>query len=116
MLAECGELLRECASHHQIDECFRYGGEELCLLLPGVNAEAAAVIADGYRSCVEQREMSYEGQPLRVTISIGVATFPTAGDARITLAADRALYDAKRAGRNRVSLYRDSVIVAHASG
>jgi diguanylate cyclase (GGDEF)-like protein len=78
----------------------RYGGEEFVVLLPATPAEDARVIAERLRRVVAALEI-----PERpVTVSIGVSTL-LAGDtdqSRLVLAADQALYRAKRAGRNRV--------------
>ena len=88
------------------DMAFRYGGEELAILLPACPKAQAAEVAEKLRSAIHshpQRPGRFGG-PL--TVSIGVATFPE--DARAASAlmdrADAALYDAKAQGRDRVSL------------
>ena len=82
------------------DCCCRYGGEEFAVLLPETSAAEAEGIAERIRSKLE-REVSPAGEP--VTVSCGVAAWPD--DARtahdLLEAADSALYEAKRAGRNR---------------
>jgi two-component system, cell cycle response regulator len=84
----------------------RYGGEEFVLLLPETPKLAALRIAEGARVKVEQEHFpGREQQPLgRVTISIGVASYPEDGaDAPGVLAcAYQRLYQAKHGGRNRV--------------
>ena len=82
----------------------RYGGEELAVLLPGMAAKGAERIAESIRSAVEQLVIPYQGQHIPVTISIGLASFPTNihSTADLIAAADAALYRAKSAGRNRV--------------
>jgi diguanylate cyclase (GGDEF)-like protein len=84
------------------DTCARMGGEEFCVLLPGASSDAAAVIAERVRVAVEAVSVPGEDQlPTgRLTVSVGVAD-ATEPDAAIR-AADRALYAAKAAGRNRV--------------
>lgn len=78
----------------------RVGGEEFALLLIDTDLEQAAVLAEGLRGLV-RRETAYDPVPL--TVSIGVAAAPAGvGEADVMLAADRALYGAKRAGRDRV--------------
>ncbi len=83
----------------------RYGGEEFAVVLPQTGAEAARGAAERLRAAVEDWAFAAsDGQTLRLTISIGLATFPLAGETREALLtrADRALYAAKNAGRNRV--------------
>lgn len=79
----------------------RYGGEEFVILLPDTNLEGARLLAERCRYRVELADWPER----RVTVSIGVATLGvgTAAGNELLEAADRALYDAKRAGRNRVS-------------
>jgi len=88
------------------DLAARYGGEEFVLLLPETPRLAALRIAEGVRGKVEQEHFpGRERQPLgRVTISVGVASFPQdGGDAATVLAcADQRLYQAKHGGRNMV--------------
>lgn len=84
----------------------RYGGEEFMVLLRGVTTRRATEVAERIRKAVESEQFpGGENQPSgRVTISIGVATFPEhaqSGDELINKA-DVALYEAKRGGRNRV--------------
>jgi len=81
----------------------RYGGEEFCVLLPGAALQTAVTVAERIRALVEAHPL---GQPpSAVTVSIGVAGCDDAKQAElgpIIGRADKALYDAKRAGRNRV--------------
>lgn len=78
----------------------RYGGEEFAILLPETGREEAFQVAERLRDSVE-REL---GDQSRVTVSIGVATSGTDGEGSqaVLSAADRALYEAKRRGRNQV--------------
>jgi diguanylate cyclase (GGDEF)-like protein len=87
----------------------RYGGEEFVCLLPGASLDEAAVQAEALRWALEQADLQFDGVPLRVTASFGVATFPTSADAPASLirGADSALYAAKRSGRNRVCVAQD---------
>ncbi|MEJ7840709.1 MAG: diguanylate cyclase [Rubrobacter sp.] len=88
------------------DTAYRYGGEEFLVVLPEQDAEAAAAITDRLRQAVEDLGIPHaDGTPSGVvTISAGVAVSTGSGDADGLLkAADRALYAAKEAGRNRVS-------------
>lgn len=88
------------------DTVARYGGEEFGVLLPDTDAPGAAILAERIRAAVEQRNIPHPAMPQGcVTISIGVATATgkdLADPAALVTAADRALYEAKRSGRNRV--------------
>jgi two-component system cell cycle response regulator len=81
----------------------RYGGEEFLALLPDTAPEGAATVAEGMRRTVGEQELQVCGEPLRVTVSVGHATFDgeEPGE-RLVARADDALYAAKRAGRDRV--------------
>ncbi len=83
----------------------RIGGEEFVVVLPQTDAHGALDAAERCRARVDSAGIVWEGQSLRASVSVGVATFvPTfhtaAGD--LLAEADRALYAAKRAGRNTV--------------
>ncbi|MDF1634820.1 PleD family two-component system response regulator [Mycoplana sp. MJR14] len=104
-------VLREFASRLRTavrgaDLACRYGGEEFVLVMPDTSAETAAAVAERLRMTIEQEpfRLSDGGVPLQVTASIGIASLLPQGDAPETLLkrADNALYEAKRAGRNRV--------------
>jgi diguanylate cyclase (GGDEF)-like protein len=93
-------------SVREMDVVTRFGGEEFCIILPDTPKTDALFVAERIRSGVEQELVpGAESMPLgRLTISIGVATYPEDGMAALELihAADAALYRAKRGGRNRV--------------
>ena len=84
----------------------RYGGEEFCIMLPGLSMSQAAEIAERLRASIEAKAAagirSHPG--LRITSSFGVAEFgpEVADESQLIALADAALYGAKRAGRNRV--------------
>ncbi|WP_225585164.1 GGDEF domain-containing protein [Acidovorax sp. ACV01] len=82
----------------------RMGGEEFLVYLPDATASDAAAVAQRLCTAVEQIRLSEQGEDIPVTISIGLACVNSGGGtwADWLGAADRALYDAKRAGRNRV--------------
>lgn len=103
------DIARTIAAHARRPSDFlaRYGGEEFALLLPGISAEDASARAETVRAAVECLEWSRgDAGPLRMTISAGVATVLPKGSANtasvLIEAADRALYEAKHRGRNRV--------------
>lgn len=85
------------------DTLARYGGEEFFIILPRTNTETALIVAERLRKTVAEAEFSQCGS---VTVSLGVATYPTHASTSVELRtiADRALYSAKREGRNRVCL------------
>jgi diguanylate cyclase (GGDEF)-like protein len=99
------DLLRDC------DLCGRFGGEEFALLLPRTAAAQALEITERIRQGISQLAIPRDGTTaIQVTISIGIAV---PSQARRTLddllaAADHALYQAKRSGRDRVAMYADT--------
>jgi diguanylate cyclase (GGDEF)-like protein len=107
-LRRTGFLLKE--SIRSCDYAARYGGEEFMLILPETEAEDGVELAERIRNQIAEKEMGSDGNPLKVTISIGVASFPKDGDDPHSLMkrADAALYEAKRRGRNRVVLSGES--------
>jgi diguanylate cyclase (GGDEF)-like protein len=91
-----------------IDRVCRYGGEEIAIILPESDLEAAGNIAERLRASVETQPFGINtGAPVCITVSIGVASWPLQGNGADTLvaAADTALYEAKRSGRNRICRY-----------
>jgi diguanylate cyclase (GGDEF)-like protein len=88
------------------DTVARYGGEEFAVLLPDTDAAGAAILAERIRSAVEQRGFPHPAMPAGcVTISVGVTTATgkeSVDPSALVNAADAALYEAKRTGRNRV--------------
>jgi diguanylate cyclase (GGDEF)-like protein len=85
------------------DAVARYGGEEFALILPETDTGAARALAERVRGAIEARAFETELGRLKITISLGVATYPDVAKAKQELIdrADEALYAAKRAGRNR---------------
>lgn len=84
-------------------ECFRYGGEEFVLLLPDVDSLSAYTIAEEIRQEIERAALIPERT---VTVSIGISEFPTQTNSMDELfrLADKALYEAKSEGRNRIAV------------
>ncbi len=104
VLKVVAQVLR--ANCRKTDLVGRVGGEEFLILCPGVKGEGAAVCAEHLRAAVEQNAIEYEGAPLLVKISLGVAEACKAyGNHDMLLkAADQALYESKARGRNRVTV------------
>ena len=114
---QAGDLALQITAHclkaalRSADVASRYGGEEFCILLPQTSISEAGVIADRIRHRVATTHFPHgKSQPLgRVTVSIGVSTYSTIVNSAETViaAADRALYQAKSFGKDRVEFYRD---------
>ena len=105
VLRKFATLLKSCSRGSDVD-C-RYGGEEFLLLLPDMNEQTARERAETLRLALAATPVRFEGSVIAVTGSFGVASFPRharTGDGLIS-AADKALYAAKEAGRNRVEVY-----------
>ncbi len=97
----------------------RIGGEEFAILLPNTGEPGALEVAEKLRTAIEATPIAIAGEDVRVTASFGVASLgSSAGDLDSLLAhADRALYEAKRGGRNRTSVWRsDGEAASEASG
>jgi diguanylate cyclase (GGDEF)-like protein len=101
---------RLCTRHIRSgDYCFRYGGEEFVVMMPGVGLDEAHTSLERFRAAVAAEDFSEGESPLRITISFGLAVTPEDGTSRETLIqhADDALYAAKEGGRNRGVCFRD---------
>ena len=89
------------------DLLYRYGGEELVMIMPETNIEGAIIPVQRLRRMVEEYDFDYNGVKAKVTCSIGLTMnypeFNSAGD--LLKSADESLYKAKESGRNRVILY-----------
>src|SRR5688572_23592505 len=106
-------LLRQLANAIQAELRFtdvpaRYGGDEFIVLLPETPAKGALEVAERMRKVVADTPLDIQGHRIAHTISIGVACFPDDDRTLDALAAraDRALYQAKQQGRNRVVRYQ----------
>ena len=102
VLRRFADLMRE--SVREFDLAVRYGGEEFAVLVPETDPEGGAHLAERLAEALRgTRFTSRIGESFSVTASFGVAAFPEAGSAeQLMLAADRALYRAKKEGKNRV--------------
>jgi diguanylate cyclase (GGDEF)-like protein len=87
------------------DLAARYGGEEFAVMMPETSLDDAVRVAEKIRGLVESRPIRTRAGPIDITVSIGVSTVPKPSipSAReLIVAADTALYRAKRSGRNQV--------------
>lgn len=102
ILKEVAGVLK--SSLREIDIIGRYGGEEFCAVLSGIDREGAMQVAERLRSGVEHSAFKAYNEKTSVTVSIGVASFPEDGVDENSLieSADKALYRAKEKGRNQI--------------
>jgi len=97
-------ILRECIKRPSDTIC-RYGGEEFVLILPNTDLKGAAVLMESVRAMTQASRLNCEGEVIKFTVSIGVATRVISSDSESELLnafADKLLYKAKEAGRNQV--------------
>jgi diguanylate cyclase (GGDEF)-like protein/PAS domain S-box-containing protein len=89
----------------------RYGGDEHMIAMPMANTQDALARAEDICRTIAQMEIPYQGDILRPTVSLGVATFPDHGSSidEVIARADKALYHAKNTGRNQAVLYTPSI-------
>ncbi len=100
VLKEVAVIIKE--NIREIDIVGRYGGEEFCVVLPETDLEGARLVAERIRKATEQRLIKAYDTSIRITISIGISTYPTGGKGVEELIdkADWSLYRAKTQGRN----------------
>ena len=103
------EVLRQIADVlsekiREIDFIGRYGGEEFVVFLPEADKKAALKAGERLRECIENTVFKVYDEKLRITVSIGLSTFPSSSADKDNLVenADKALFKAKKAGRNKV--------------
>jgi diguanylate cyclase (GGDEF)-like protein/PAS domain S-box-containing protein len=97
-----------CNALRNVDIFGRWGGEEFVALLPETTADGAAIIAERLRKMVDDTVVNFNDHKITFTVSIGIAQYrdsETSVDAPLSRA-DMAVYDAKKAGRNRISVHR----------
>ena len=109
----CGDVILKSVAQtirgllRKYDVFARYGGEEFLTLLPETDLEGAAVVAERFRKQIEKMTVRYADFTIKITITLGVAKFDDRlGADRSIQMADKALYQGKESGRNRVIVWK----------
>ena len=107
-LAEFGSMLNEWI--RQSDLACRYGGEEFAVILSDTDIHKAVGVCERFRETLNQRMFYYNQKPFQISVSIGISSLAvlshTASGETLVRAADEALYQAKKLGRNRIIMYQ----------
>ena len=96
------------------DHLGRYGGEEFAAILPNCNVGAAREVAERCRQAIESTIVTYNGVEINLTTSVGVTTVIKSANVSadtIIERADKALYQSKGDGRNKVSIHNEPVLM-----
>jgi diguanylate cyclase (GGDEF)-like protein/PAS domain S-box-containing protein len=112
------ELAQRCQRElREVDLVGRYGGEEFTILLPETRWQQGCQVAERLRRAIEAAPLTDEPEPISITVSMGVApcTERTPNLSAVLANADRALYQAKRTGRNRVCSFLEEAEEGHPS-
>ena len=97
------DVIKDCLRN--IDQVFRFGGEEFLIVMSNTGPEAAAVVGERVRNATLQLTYPAKGEPVELTISLGCATLlPGESPDSLLRRADSALYAAKHQGRNRLEM------------
>jgi diguanylate cyclase (GGDEF)-like protein len=107
ILMTLAKVLRQCV--RRVDIVGRLGGEEFLVVMPHTSCDIAFPVAERIRQTVECLPFKSGTQDISVTVSIGVACYPASGIADksdLLKAADDALYEAKRSGKNRTVVWK----------
>lgn len=107
VIIQIAQLLKR--EFRESDIISRFGGEEFTILFPNTGHRISASLAERIRSSVENLKISYKGETLRVTISLGISNYnwvENIDSNGILKRADDALYESKSNGRNRVTTYK----------
>lgn len=107
VLREVANLLKD--SFRKTDMLYRYGGEELAIIMPETSLENAVIPAERLREKISRYEFIYNGIKTKLTVSLGVSSMDLNMDSQkdIVKFSDVALYNAKNTGRNKVVIYNE---------
>ena len=110
VLIEVAKLVKQTV-RETVDIPARYGGEEFAIILPETDAKGAHLVAERLRKTIEAYDFQGQEQALKVTVSLGISTFPDHASVKSVLIkkADMALYECKDRGRNCSFIYEDSL-------
>jgi len=110
ILIRLGQVIKFCL--RKMDTAYRYGGEEFTIILPGIHGEEARTVAERLRTAVSSEDFTDGKNPAaKITISIGVTQYLQEEKiASFVQRADKAMYQSKQAGRNRVSCIFDNSV------
>lgn len=90
------------------DILLRYGGEEFMVIMPGASRQDSEFVAERVRRMIEESSAQHGEHQISVTVSIGAVSSPetdVSDESKLIALSDKALYEAKEQGRNRVILY-----------
>ena len=100
VLARIGQLLK--TGFRSSDVVARFGGEEFCVIAPGLPPDGAFALFDAFRDRLSKETFAFDGESVAITISIGVSTVVIDNIDAMIAAADAQLYRSKQQGRNQV--------------
>jgi len=105
MLQALGDLMKKCV--RLADIVCRYGGEEFVIVMPGASEATVSKCAEEIRSRFQELRVVSENKEIQATLSLGAAIYPLHGSSvdEVFVHADRAMYQAKQGGRNRVVIF-----------
>jgi diguanylate cyclase (GGDEF)-like protein len=106
LIVSISEIMR--SELREEDMLARFGGDEFVAFLPDTTCQKAWVIAEKMRIKIAEAPLNYEGNPLSITVSCGIACYPEHGQdlTQIMKMADKALYASKGYGKNQCTIFK----------